>query len=166
MAIRVLIALFIAQTLGVFFLVRSLDSLSARLDAFERGRPSGATKSRGSSYTQNPQVAAAGGGVSAAQIRYIVARELDKALSRSQGARTASADVQPDNDTAQTVAIDPQLTAFVTKEIDRHISEGSISTVDMNRLQGDIARLDGPSRKTALKRLVQAMNSGSIKGRF
>lgn len=54
----------------------------------------------------------------------------------------------------------------VTQSIEYHVSVGSISNGEMQRLQGQILRLDPQARQRALRKLVGAMNDGTIKGRL
>lgn len=54
----------------------------------------------------------------------------------------------------------------VSQKIDYYSSVGSISDLEMQQLQMDIARLDEAGRKEMLRRLIGALNSGSLEGRL
>ena len=53
---------------------------------------------------------------------------------------------------------------LVTQQLEYFSSVGSISNTDMQKLQGEIAKLDNAGRKEMLGKLARAMNSGQIKG--
>jgi len=55
---------------------------------------------------------------------------------------------------------------LVEQEIAHYISMGQISDVEMQMLQADIARLDKSGREEMLRRLVRAINTGELDGRF
>jgi hypothetical protein len=54
----------------------------------------------------------------------------------------------------------------VSQQIDYFVSVGSITSSEMSRLQSDIARLAGAERERLLRKVVAALNSGQLKGRF
>ena len=55
---------------------------------------------------------------------------------------------------------------LVAQQLDYHTSVGSISDTDMQKLQGEIAKLDEAGRKEMLGKLVRALNSGGLDGRL
>jgi hypothetical protein len=55
---------------------------------------------------------------------------------------------------------------LVTQQLNYFSSVGSISDMDMQKLQGEIAKLDNAGRKEMLGKLVRAMNSGELEGRL
>ena len=54
----------------------------------------------------------------------------------------------------------------VAQQLEYHISVGTISEVDMARLQMEIATLDEAGRREMLGALTRAMNSGRLDGRL
>ncbi len=54
----------------------------------------------------------------------------------------------------------------VAQKIEYFESVGSISDVDMQKLQIEIARLNEAGRKEMLRELTRALNSGRLEGRF
>ena len=54
----------------------------------------------------------------------------------------------------------------VAQQLEYHTSVGSISDTDMQKLQGDIAKLDAAGRTEMLGRLKRALNSGDLDGRL
>ena len=55
---------------------------------------------------------------------------------------------------------------LVAQQLEYHTSVGTISDVDMQKLQAEIAKLDEAGRKEMLSRLSRALNSGGLKGRL
>jgi hypothetical protein len=55
---------------------------------------------------------------------------------------------------------------LVVQQLDYHTSVGSISNADMQKLQGDIAKIDEAGRREMLGKLTRAMNSGELEGRL
>ena len=55
---------------------------------------------------------------------------------------------------------------LVAEQLEFHTSVGSISDTDMQRLQGDIAKLDAAGQKEMLGRLTRALNAGQLDGRL
>jgi hypothetical protein len=54
----------------------------------------------------------------------------------------------------------------VAQHIETYKSVGAITDQQMEDLQLELARLDQPTRRALMSKLVKAMNSGEIKGRF
>ena len=54
----------------------------------------------------------------------------------------------------------------VNRQLDDYIGAGAISESEMEALQSEIASLDKAGRHEMLGKLVRAMNSGSLQGRF
>lgn len=61
---------------------------------------------------------------------------------------------------------DRQRRELIEQQIDAYSSAGAITDVEMMELQAEIAKLDEPSRRQMMSRLVRALNSGDIKGRL
>jgi hypothetical protein len=55
---------------------------------------------------------------------------------------------------------------LVAQQLEYHTSVGSISDTDMQKLQGDIAKLDAAGRTEMLGKLTRALNSGGLDGRL
>ena len=54
----------------------------------------------------------------------------------------------------------------VHQEIEFYINRGKISDLEMQELQGAIAKLDEEGRRAMLGQLVKALNSGELEGRL
>ncbi len=54
----------------------------------------------------------------------------------------------------------------VAQQLNYHTSVGSISDLDMQKLQGEIAKLDAAARREMLRELTRALNSGELEGRL
>ncbi len=52
----------------------------------------------------------------------------------------------------------------VAQQIDYHTSVGRISTMEMQKLQGEIAKLDKTQQREMLSRLTRALSSGQLEG--
>lgn len=54
----------------------------------------------------------------------------------------------------------------VFRQLEYYSSVGSISDLEMQQLQADVAKLDAASQKEALSQLTRAINSGRLNGRL
>ena len=54
----------------------------------------------------------------------------------------------------------------VAQQLNYHTSVGSISNAEMQKLQGEITKLDEASRTEMLRELIRALNSGQLEGRL
>ena len=67
-------------------------------------------------------------------------------------------------------SVDPaemeQKRELVAQQLEYHLTVGSISDIEMQQLQLDIARLDPAGRMEMLSKLSRAFNSGSLAGRL
>jgi len=55
---------------------------------------------------------------------------------------------------------------LVTQQLEYHTSIGTISNADMQKLQGEIAKLDAAGRTEMLSKLTGALNSGKLEGQL
>jgi hypothetical protein len=55
---------------------------------------------------------------------------------------------------------------LVTQQLEYHTSVGSISNTDMQKLQGEIAKLDAAGQTEMLSKLTGALNSGKLEGQL
>ena len=96
------------------------------------------------------------------RLREIIREEL-AALADKLG---ASAGQAPINVALESVVTPESLyrREEVLGQIEYYSSVGSISNMEMQRLQGEIAKLDKKSAQEMLKELVGALNSGELKG--
>ena len=98
------------------------------------------------------------------QLRQIIREELGALLDSKSGPETEKDAVVASN------AIDNTEIQYqrelVAQQLDYHTSVGSISDTDMQKLQGEIAKLDEAGRKEMLSKLIQALNSGGLDGRL
>lgn len=103
------------------------------------------------------------------QIRNIVREELSAALEpfsvQHSPQQTAMAPTTEQRDVQQAKDYQYQL-EIVSGEIDYYLSRGSISEQEMSALQLQLAALDQPGRKQMMRKLLKAMNSGELDGRF
>lgn len=81
--------------------------------------------------------------------------------SEPAGLADTAIDSQPKNKPAN-----PYQRDLVEQQLDYYASIGQITQKQMEELQSQIAQLDKDSRQEMLRKLVQAMNSGSIDGRL
>ncbi len=98
------------------------------------------------------------------RLRVVIREELSAYLA---------AQAQPNNADRQTIvpgSVDPVELDYrkeqVSQQLDYYTTVGSISDLDMQKLQMDIAKLDDASRKEMLRKLTRALNSGQLDGRF
>ena len=98
------------------------------------------------------------------QLRQIIREELRAQLDgRSGSAKQMDAVIASDStDTAE----NQYQRELVAQQLLYHTSVGSISNVDMQKLQGEIAKLDAASQKEMLGKLTRALNSGELEGRL
>jgi hypothetical protein len=162
---KILIVLSVVQTgLLLFLLGQSLSSGSALEKTAVGGRETAADIDLG----ESPQSSSSGGPadrLSEARLRAIIQEEMAGLL-----AVLPKAVPEEPVAVAATSAIDEteyryQLAA-VTQKLDLYESVGAISDNEMHDLQSQIMALEEPDRTEAMTRLVQALNSGTLKGRF
>ena len=98
------------------------------------------------------------------QLRQIIREELRAQLDgRSGSDKKMDAVIASDStDTAE----NQYQRELVAQQLLYHTSVGSISNVDMQKLQGEIAKLDAASQKEMLGKLTRALNSGELDGRL
>jgi hypothetical protein len=61
---------------------------------------------------------------------------------------------------------DDRLSQDLAQQIEAYRATGSITDEQMQELQAGIAQLDAASRKGLMSKLIQALNSGEMKGRL
>ena len=98
------------------------------------------------------------------QLRQIIREELGALLDSKPGPETKKDAIVASN------AIDNTEIQYqrelVAQQLEYYASVGSISDMDMQKLQGEITKLDEVSRREMLRKLTQALNSGELQGRF
>ena len=158
--------LLLAQTLAVFLIAKALRDQSNRIDAIAATLPSKlVTSVAPSTHVKSPTTETRRRDpLSEMQLRRIIAEEVDRAL-RSL-AETREPDPSTDTPEPADVLEDASREELIAQELEHHISVGVISAKDMGTLQAKIARLNIEARKRMLRRLVGAMNDGSLKGRL
>lgn len=156
---RIIIAILVVQALAIGFLTYALLDISRELGSISAVAP------RATEYDDNAYASQDGEftaeHLTEAQLRRIIAEEISAGIGDVTRTELPAAAVV----NASTAERSDQ-TERVAEEIEYHISVGSISTADMESLQGRIARLDPADRKRMLNKLVSAMNAGLIDGRF
>lgn len=98
------------------------------------------------------------------QLRQIIREELGAYAATSSnpdGRVSESATYDPDTAAKRQVQLD-----LVSQKIEYYSSLGSISEIEMGDLEMEIARLDAAGRREMLRKLTQALNSGTLDGRF
>lgn len=96
------------------------------------------------------------------QLRLIIREELGAQLDHISGPGK-----QLDSVIASSAVDEPE-TEYqrqrVIQQLEYHTSVGRISPLDMQKLQGEIAKLDEAGRKEMLINLTRAINSGKLEG--
>lgn len=175
MALRVIVGLLIVQTAALILLVWSFSNLADRIGSLETERaPKVASmidKSappRAATSVENGSDTACA--VNPAALQWMVTNAVKRVLKAPQDTAqddvVASSDATTDARTEQPTENDRHQQAQVADEIDQYITTGSISPHDMHDLQAKIAKLNGAARKRMLRKLIMAMNDGSLKGRL
>ncbi len=98
------------------------------------------------------------------QLRQIIREELSAHLDSQPGPgnQEESATALSSTDTAEY----QRRRELVAEQLVYFSSVGSISDTDMQKLQGEIAKLDEASQKEMLGKLTRALNSGELEGRL
>ena len=94
------------------------------------------------------------------RLRTVIREELARLQVEGAGAPPAVAS-KPRNP-----SVDRQRRDAIEQRIDAYSSVGSITDAEMTELQAEIAKLDESGRKQMMSKLIRALNSGDIKGRF
>jgi hypothetical protein len=89
-------------------------------------------------------------------IREELARLQGQSLERTRPAATGRARKQSDDRLSQELA----------QQVEAYRAMGAITDEQMQELQAGIAQLDEASRKGLMSKLIQALNSGELKGRL
>jgi hypothetical protein len=98
------------------------------------------------------------------RLRQIIREELRAELDvKSESDKQTDPDIVPGSRDAVEMEYHR---AQVAQQLETYVSVGSISDVDMQRLQMDIARLDAAGRTEMLGELSRAFNSGILGGRL
>ncbi len=159
---KILAALSLVQIAAIFFLYNMLveidDKITPTAAAGQNASTSDALASdlfRSYSHDSYPDEE---------RLRQIIREELGARLGDGSGRGQYAA---PANASA---SIDPaefeQRREGVAQQLEYYASVGTISDSDMQKLQGDIAKLDAAGRKAMLGKLTQALNSGRLDGRL
>ena len=97
------------------------------------------------------------------RLRKIVREELARLQTQPNMPSSASAAHRVD---AGDEPADFQQQQLIAQQIEAYRAVGSITDQQMHELQVDIAQLDEKSRREMMSRLIQALNSGELKGRL
>ena len=103
------------------------------------------------------------------QLRTIVREEIASALlpfSTAELSRKSSSTATDANEDSEENQDYQNELKILEDELDYYISQGSISDQEMAALQLQLARLDQSGRKHIMQKLVRALNSGDLSGRF
>lgn len=161
MGSKIIIALLVVQLLAIALLAEALIGISGDLKSIRAGVFAPQTEKRAADATATQVGGTAAENLTEAELRQIIADEIDAGLSGITGkVLPTSAEVSVGT------AEQSDKTQRVAEAIDYHISVGSISTAEMDALQAKIAALDPVARKRMLNELVSAMNAGLIDGRL
>lgn len=151
----------VAMILLLFTKITDLDDQISQLTAADQEMP--ASDDSGSSevpvFLRQPRVYE-----NEDQLRQIIREELTAQLEGRSGPVTNLQDL------ASPVDGNPEEAASrreaVAQQLEYYASIGSISDIEMEKLQMDIARLDPASRTEMLRELTRALNSGRLEGQL
>ena len=144
---KMLITLSVLQTIGIVTLV---------VHAFGARRPS--TPDILPATTFSSRAAPAAPGLDERRLRAIVREEL--------APLKAPIDVPPAAAPPASPPVDLRQREVVAQQIEAYRAMGTITDLQMQELQAEIAQLDDASRKQLMSKLLRALNSGDIKGRL
>lgn len=171
---RGVIVLLVIQTVLIGFVLAKLSSTeepiaSVDRSAFTQTLTSTPASARPSTGRPDPSAY-----LSEDRLRQIVREELSAQLERLRRDASSPKGAVDSDDNASLVSVSrtaaspsaPGAREAVSLRIDYYLSAGTISDTEMASLQTEIAGLGDEDRKLMLSRLVSAMNSGQLKGRF
>jgi hypothetical protein len=171
--LKAVLALTVLQTGLIAFLLIDRGAAGPRSDpVVPAGQPEAGARgplAHGSREALSPESP-----LSEQALRRIVREELADRVDRILLEREAAVDTEmptqarPNTPDAldEPAPADPYEVEHVSQQIDYFVSVGSITSSEMSRLQSDIARLAGAERERLLRKVVAALNSGQLKGRF
>ncbi|HKR34491.1 MAG TPA: hypothetical protein VJT10_06605 [Steroidobacteraceae bacterium] len=145
---KTLITLSVLQTIGIAALV---------VHAF-REQPQVATDVRPAGAAANAASPAAPS-VDEERLRAVIREELARLEPRGDAPQGAAPP-------PRSPSADRQRRESIEQRIETYSAAGSITDAQMQELQAEIAKLDEPSRRQMMSRLVRALSSGDIKGRL
>ena len=166
--LKSLFGLCVLQTL-VLILVASriliLEGELAALNTDRQGLPTANTAISGMQPRPAPQAVAVSSSVfpDETRLREIISEELAAQLGGIGVAGIPAESRPPPRDSGPNY---DELRDSVNQSVDYYVSVGIISEQEMGRLQHDIARLNPEDRKVVMSKIVRAMNSGQLDGRF
>lgn len=171
---RILTIIVLIQSAMVAWLLVRLDAVDGKLSRLSAATAPPAHSAAPDQPAKTSNRASADGqpgapSLSPERLRAIIRQELGDMLSElssTQSAVPASPEANPSTSGRLAAAGDTQRMETVAHDIDYYISVGYISDGEMSRLQSDIARLPDPERRRMLAKLVGALNSGQLEGRF
>lgn len=153
--------------------IAAIGFLATRIVALERGGPPEPARAPAAAPVEETAAAEGSARVSAGppaypdagEIRLIVRQELASQLGPLLSApRVAEAAAPPEDPAAE--AERAHQFEWVGQEIERYVGLGKISDLEMQLLQGEIAKLDKEGQRKLLGRLVRALNTGELEGRL
>lgn len=157
---KALVVLSILQVGLLLFLLGKSVSLEDRLDAMATDSSASAESE---TLPEQRQPTDFDEHLTEPQLRAIVREELAAQLAAASGA-------EPETPPAAAPAVDATQYRYqvreVTQKLDLFQSVGAISDNEMHDLQSAIMALEEPERTAAMRRLIRALNSGELKGRF
>ena len=145
----------------VLLLITKLGSFEGRMDMLTNsfGQVQGAALE--AAPTSQIQPLAGTPGLDGQEVRRIVREEL--LAVRSSDSLAKNSEPVPTDPVFDEAEMQYQRD-LVTRELDFLKEQDEVTTMELDRLMGDIAQLDPQSRTEMLKMLNRAMNRGEIKG--
>ena len=160
---KILSSLVIIQTALVLLLFVKLGAIEDRLDVrSDHDEPTTLNESAVTSDPLNPPPTAQEK-LDGKQLRRIVREELLAVLSHELASKIQAGDEEiPAYDRAEM----QYQRELVIQELEYLKQQQNVTSVELDKLMGDIAQLDPESRTELLRMLNQAMNRGEIKGKL
>jgi len=163
---KTLTVLSVIQTIGILLLIIILlrdneDQQSSYVGA--ESAQSLHTQNLKQKNTKNTSKQSISGELNEAQLREIIRSEFQANISAFVSTKNQTKTTRAE--TRSQAQLQEQRNK-VAEEIEYYISTGTISEVNMSKLQSEIARLDERGRKQMMSKLVGAINNGQLAGRL
>ena len=168
---KLVVTLLVVQTVLLALLVMKVLGIESRLATASPGQPE-ATFPAAAMPIRDAPLPDAAPAPAEDRMRRIVREELAAQLDRITAGGGEPGDTGDGNmETRAPVGTpnsdaDPYASDAVSRRIDYYVSVGTISDVEMQQLQTEIAKLGEADRRRMLGKLVNALNSGRLDGRL
>lgn len=152
----------LAQIVLVLLLLIKLDSFENRVDVLNQSVAQMQASDRVTTVPSKSESLTERAGLDSQQLRQIVREELRDLRSNKEMAAQNSTP-QPKEQIVDEAEMLYQRD-LVVQELEFLIEQDKVSVMEMDKLMGNIARLNPQARNEVLKMLNRAMNRGEIKG--